>query len=286
MTVKVPEAVIDGGYVVPDGNVFGHSFRDYEKESERQAGVAEFYRVNHINQTYSFAKMKKEEYGRLQKGEMSIWECIELLNEFIDESDPDLDEPQIEHLLQSAEAIRRDYPDQDWLHLTALIHDLGKVLLHSSFGGEPQWCVVGDTFPLGCAFDDSIVHQQYFKENPDFENPVFNTRFGIYKENCGLDNVTMSWGHDEYMYLVMKGNETKLPAAAYFIVRFHSFYALHHSGAYKYLMNDGDKEMLKWLHIFNKYDLYSKSKVRINVDEVKPYYESLIKKYFPQKLRW
>lgn len=53
---------------------------------------------------------------------MSIWECCELLNEFVDESDPDLDEPQIEHLLQTAEAIRRDYPDQDWLHLTALIH--------------------------------------------------------------------------------------------------------------------------------------------------------------------
>lgn len=53
---------------------------------------------------------------------MSIWECCELLNEFVDESDPDLDEPQIEHLLQTAEAIRKDYPDQDWLHLTALIH--------------------------------------------------------------------------------------------------------------------------------------------------------------------
>lgn len=53
---------------------------------------------------------------------MSIWECCELLNEYVDESDPDLDEPQIQHLLQSAEAIRRDYPDEDWLHLTALIH--------------------------------------------------------------------------------------------------------------------------------------------------------------------
>ena len=55
---------------------------------------------------------------------MSIWECCELLNEYVDESDPDLDEPQIEHLLQSAEAIRQDYPDEDWLHLTALIHGL------------------------------------------------------------------------------------------------------------------------------------------------------------------
>lgn len=64
----------------------------------------------------------REEYGKLEKVEMSIWECCELLNEVVDDSDPDLDEPQIQHLLQSAEAIRKDYPNQDWLHLTALIH--------------------------------------------------------------------------------------------------------------------------------------------------------------------
>lgn len=64
----------------------------------------------------------REEYGKVDKVEMSIWECCELLNEVVDESDPDLDEPQIEHLLQTAEAIRKDYPNEDWLHLTALIH--------------------------------------------------------------------------------------------------------------------------------------------------------------------
>jgi len=64
----------------------------------------------------------REEYAKLNKVEMSIWECCELLNEVVDESDPDLDEPQIEHLLQTAEAIRKDYPDEDWLHLTGLIH--------------------------------------------------------------------------------------------------------------------------------------------------------------------
>jgi hypothetical protein len=69
-------------------------------------------------------KRTREEYGKLNRVEMSIWECIELLNSFVDESDPDLDEPQIEHLLQSAEAIRKDYPDEDWLHLTALIHGM------------------------------------------------------------------------------------------------------------------------------------------------------------------
>ena len=43
---------------------------------------------------------------------------------------------------------------------------------------------------------------QMFKENPDSQNPEFSTKMGIYEENCGLDKVVMSWGHDEYMYQV------------------------------------------------------------------------------------
>ncbi|EPS62521.1 hypothetical protein M569_12269, partial [Genlisea aurea] len=122
-------------FAVPQSNAFGHDFRDYENvKSERQEGVELFYKNNHINQTYDFVKKMREAYGKLDKVEMSIWECCELLNDVVDESDPDLDEPQIEHLLQTAEAIRKDYPNEDWLHLTGLIHDLGKVLLHPSFG--------------------------------------------------------------------------------------------------------------------------------------------------------
>lgn len=71
----------------------------------------------------------REEYGKLDKVEMGIWECCELLNEVVDDSNPDLDEPQIQHLLQSAEVIRKDYPDEDWLHLTALIHGIYHNLL-------------------------------------------------------------------------------------------------------------------------------------------------------------
>ncbi|KAF3966091.1 hypothetical protein ACB098_01G170000 [Castanea mollissima] len=280
------ELVSSNEFMAPEINSFGRSFRDYDAESERQKSVEEFYRLQHINQTYDFVKRMREEYGKLNRVEMSIWECCELLNEVVDESDPDLDEPQIMHLLQSAEAIRKDYPDEDWLHLTALIHDLGKVLLLPSFGGLPQWAVVGDTFPLGCAFDEGNVHHKYFKENPDYNNPAYNTKYGIYSEGCGLDNVMISWGHDDYMYLVAKENRTTLPPAALFIIRYHSFYPFHTVGAYKHLMNEEDAKNLKWLKIFNKYDLYSKSKEMIDVEKVKPYYLSLIDKYFPAKLRW
>ncbi|XP_019457700.1 PREDICTED: inositol oxygenase 2-like isoform X2 [Lupinus angustifolius] len=252
------ELVLDGGFLLPqhsqdgfdapDINSFGKAFRNYDAESERQKTVEEFYKKQHINQTYDFVKRMREEYGKLDKTEMGIWECCELLNEVVDDSDPDLDEPQIQHLLQSAEAIRKDYPNEDWLHLTALIHDLGKILLLPSFGELPQWAVVGDTFPLGCGFDESNVHHKYFK--------------------------------------VAKENGCTLPKAALFIIRYHSFYPLHREGAYTHLMNEEDVENLKWLKIFNKYDLYSKSKVRVDVEKVKPYYISLIDKYFPAKLRW
>lgn len=47
---------------------------------------------------------------------------------------------------------------------------------------------------------DSVA--QYFKENPDYHNPKLNTKLGVYSEGCGLDKVLMSWGHDDYMYLV------------------------------------------------------------------------------------
>lgn len=50
------------------------------------------------------------------------------------------DMSQIEHLLQTAEAIRRD-GKPEWMQVAGLIHDLGKLLLF--FGSEGQWDVVG-----------------------------------------------------------------------------------------------------------------------------------------------
>jgi len=160
-------------FMVPQTNAFGHNFRDYNNaQSERQKGVEKFYKTQHINQTYDFVKKMREDYTKLDKAKMSIWECCELLNDVVDDSDPDLDEPQIQHLLQSAEAIRKDYPNEDWLHLTALIHDLGKILVLPKFGGLPQWAVVGDTFPVGCVFHDSIVHSKvpFFTSSIKFLN--------------------------------------------------------------------------------------------------------------------
>lgn len=124
-----------------------------------------------------------------------------MLNTLVDESDPDTSVGQIEHLLQTAEAIRRD-GKPDWMQLTGLIHDLGKLLCF--FGAEGQWDVVGDTFVVGCAFPKEIIYPETFKHNPDTYNPEVNTEYGIYTPNCGLDNVMVTWGHDEYIAQICK----------------------------------------------------------------------------------
>ncbi len=62
---------------------------------------------------------------------------------------------------------------------------------------------MGDTFPLGCKFANDIVFSEFFVDNTDSSNPKYSTEYGIYEPNCGLDNVVMSWGHDEYMYQVL-----------------------------------------------------------------------------------
>jgi inositol oxygenase len=164
--------------------------------------------------------------------------------------------------------------------LTGLMHDMGKVLC---LFGEPQWAVVGDTFPVGCAYSDKIVYAEFFKNNPDYADTNYNTALGVYEKGCGLRKVDMSWGHDEYIYQIMKNH---LPEEGLYMLRYHSFYAWHRESAYEYLLDAHDKSMLKWVKLFNPYDLYSKNPEPPNWAELKHYYEDLVNKYLPEKIKF
>ena len=252
-------------------------FRNYAADANPT--VTEFYRQNHAYQTFDFVMQKRAQYLSFQKGPKSIWQAAEFLNTLVDDSDPDTDLTQIEHLLQTSEAIRRDGHPR-WFVLTGFIHDLGKVLC---LWGEPQWAVVGDTFPVGCAYSDQIVFPEFFAANPDSRVPRYQSLHGIYTPHCGLDKVFMSWGHDEYIYNVTRNY---LPESAQYMLRYHSFYAAHRHGAYQHLMNEHDQQMFDWVRKFNQYDLYSKSNVRPSLKDLKPYYDDLFAEYFPAQISW
>ncbi|ODV81459.1 putative inositol oxygenase [Suhomyces tanzawaensis NRRL Y-17324] len=258
-------------------NIDTKSFRQYELACDR---VKQFYEEQHELQTVAYNIQARINFKTKTRARMTIWEGLEKLNKLLDDSDPDTELSQIDHALQTAEAIRRDNRPR-WFQLVGLIHDLGKLLYF--FDSKGQWDVVGDTFPVGCKFLKKIIFPDSFKQNPDFFNPLYNTKYGIYSKHCGLDKVMLSWGHDEYMYHVAKKSST-LPPEALAMIRYHSFYPWHQEYAYSYLMDEHDKEMLKAVKAFNRYDLYSKTDQLYDVEELKQYYLELIDEYFPDKV--
>lgn len=252
-------------------------YRNYDAPGRES--VREFYRQNHRYQTYDFVQAKRQDFLRFNRRSMGILEALAFLDTLVDDSDPDTELTQINHLLQTSEAIRAaGHPD--WFVLTGLLHDVGKVLC---LFGEPQWAVVGDTFPVGCGFSPRIVYAEFFSENPDAADPRYASRMGVYDEGCGLRNVHMSWGHDEYLYQRMKDY---LPEPALYMIRFHSFYAWHREGEYDWLCDDHDRAMLPWVQAFNPFDLYTKAPQTQSWRELRPYYEQLIDRYLPPTLDW
>ena len=211
---------------------------------------------------------------------MGIWEAMEFLNTLVDDSDPDTDLTQIEHLMQTAEAIRADgHP--------AMVHP-----------GRPDPRPGQDPLPLRRAavgrgrrhvprrlplFREGRLPRVLPGQSRLRASPEYQTECGIYEPGCGLDRVHMSWGHDEYLYHVVKDH---LPDEALAMIRYHSFYAAHREGAYTHLMNDDDRRRMEWVRAFNPYDLYSKGHEPPDVEKLRPYYEDLIAEFFPAELAW
>ncbi|KAL5522932.1 hypothetical protein ACEPAF_1199 [Sanghuangporus sanghuang] len=256
-----------------------NAFRQYESACDR---VKAFYKEQHEKQTVAFNLKAREDFKKMKRARMGVWQAIELLNTLVDESDPDTSLSQIEHLLQTAEAIRRD-GKPEWMQVTGLVHDLGKLLFF--FGSNGQWDVVGDTFVVGCAYSDKIIYPGTFEDNPDYNDPVYSTKYGIYTPNCGMENVMLSWGHDEYLYHVLKG-QSSLPEEGLAMIRYHSFYPWHRENAYAHLMNEKDQKTLEAVRAFNPYDLYSKSDEPCDAEKLRPYYQGLISKFFPEEIDW
>ena len=244
------------------------NLRQYDVDSTQY----QFYERLYYNQSLEFVLSQKEKYSKCNNIEMTIIEALDKLNDFIDPSDPDLpDIPNIIHAYQTAEQIRKKYPSDKPLQLTGLIHDLGKVLF---ILGEPDYSVVGDTFVVGAKIPESVVCY-----NKNMINGYDD--LGIYRKHCGLSKLNLSYGHDEYLYQVLKYNSGlhSLPEYCLNIIRYHSFYPWHTQNEYKDFMKREDYTILEDVRKFNEFDLYSKEEKFVLTDDIKKYYEDLIKEY-------
>jgi len=259
------------------------SYRQYSDDSQEGKVKQTYYRMN-TQQTVEFVRSQHAKWCSLDKAELTMWQVLEMLMTLVDESDPDTKEVQHAHCFQTAERCRELYPDLDWMHLVGLIHDAGKLM---ALWGQEQWATVGDTFPVGCKMVAEHLYSEAYSGNPDSTNPAYNSELGMYTRNCGLDNVLMSWGHDEYLYQVLNRNENcTIPKIGLDIIRFHSFYTHHQQNAYEHLTTERDQEMREWLRRFQLADLYSKTTELPDTPSLHAYYDQLISKYCPGVLQW
>jgi len=216
-----------------------------------------FYTEMHREQTYNFVRDKLKQYKSSYNTTLYMHQVLEKMDNFIDPSDPDVDKPNSFHAYQTAENIRIREPDNKALQVCGLIHDFGKILFDF---GEPSWAVVGDTYVVGCIFPETIVYYETMLENPDNNNTLFSSKHGVYEPNCGIENLSITVGHDEYLYTVLQRNKNHtFPEKYQDVIRFHSFYPWHTGGSYREFMKPEDNEILQNVIDFNKYDLYSKT---------------------------
>ncbi len=255
-------------------------FRNYD---DVLPAVRDNYRKMRARQTVDYVREMHKKYLTFERP-LRVWEAIEALGDFVDLSDPDVDLPNVQHLLQTAEGIRAA-GKPDWMQLVGLIHDLGKVMYcwgsdeDGTSLGE-QWGMVGDIFLVGCALPDTAIFPQFNRLNPDMQDPRYNTPLGIYAPHCGLDACTTAWGHDEYLYQVLSHHPgNRIPEAGMVMIRYHSFYPWHSEGSYENLMQQRDYLYRDWVRDFNRFDLYTKSDRSLDPGRLRDYYQPLIERY-------
>nr|QBK86958.1 MAG: myo-inositol oxygenase [Marseillevirus LCMAC103] len=238
--------------------------------------VRQTYAKMRQRQTLAHARRMVDKYCAPRGVTLGIWDALARTNAFVDLSDPDVDLPNFHHLVQTADALRKAGAP-GWLQVVGLIHDLGKILCEWGCDADgtslaEQWSLVGDTFAVGCRLPGSAVYPEFNELHPDRFDQI-----GIYSEGVGMMNLQYSFGHDEYLYRVLRANETKLPEEAFYVIRLHSLYPWHTGGDYAFFENDYDRENKHWVQYFNRFDLYSKENVETDVD--KEYYGALLQKY-------
>ncbi len=198
----------------------------------------------HFNQTKDDVISLKNKYKEPVFGTMLIWEAIEKLAFAIDPTDKKLGcVSQYVHTLQVIEAMEKDNVKEEEVFVAGWVHDLGKLLL--LVGEEPENVVCG------------------------------NRPIGKYSPQCGLNNCTFQWNHDEFIFDKM---QNLLSPNILWLIRYHSI-DIPSSILY---MNQKDKQLLeRYLLKFKKYDKASKSIYnipKINLSK----HQKMLEKHFPK----
>jgi len=175
------------------------------------------------------------------------------------------------------------------MQLCGLLHDLGKVLYMKGCAkdgtdAKTQFAVVGDTYPVNVKMQhDAII----FPELPGHECSCRATTTAVPEPECGFGSLLFTFGHDEYLYQVLRHNarrrKIKIDDTAgwdlLYVIRFHSFYPWHQHKAYSEYADLTDRVALPLLQQFSRADLYTKHNDPLDPSRYKAYYDGLMRRY-------
>lgn len=240
-TVKT--VLANQGYTLERKSPFEIGFKaeleDFQKDVNEMAR-------RHREQTQEHVNALKKKYENTFFGKFYVWDIINELSRCFDATDIRLGVGSQEvHVLQMLEGMERDgITDPDML-LAAIIHDMGKVLLVAH---EP---------PEHIGFDNYIV--------------------GEYEDGIGLDNCTLTYSQDEYLYSRLKDH---LPDHLAWLIRYHGI----NIPQCKPLMNERDREYTdRYLRTFARYDFGTKSFYHIPKRKIEDY-RDLVEEFFPEPI--
>lgn len=181
--------------------------RDYVRNEKER--VTNHYRDMRIFQTQEFCERMEKKFKPLDKSRMTLREAFTALGDYVDASDPDMDLPNILHAFQSAEKARKN-GEPDWLQLTLLLHDIGKIMFlwgseedgMSGKASGKQFALGGDTWVMGHPIPNNVVFSEFNVLNKDYNCQ------SKYEKGCGLAKLKFAvrWKIYIYMHLATQTN--------------------------------------------------------------------------------
>lgn len=204
--------------------------------------LAQQIKNKHFDQTIDDIDFLNIKYQKPIFGKLNLWNLFQKLNFCIDPTDKILYQTnQLIHTAQVLRSMENDQIQDEMMYITAILHDIGKVLL------------LTEENPSNIVCDNQVLE--------------------INEEGVGLDSCITNWNHDEIAYKRLKDF---LPHQYSWLIRYHSI-NIYQS---KKFMNNYDIKMCKdFLIPFSKHDKQSKSQIIPIIDWEK--YRKMCEKHLP-----
>jgi len=191
--------------------------------------------------------------------------------------------PSIRTLVFHTAELARKEGHPDWIQFVALVHGLAGALMclqssdicHTSsipvadkktqFAGKGfcdsldyDWTIFVDSIVLGCRSSENSMFAEFRHLSPDSTDARYNTPNGIYGECVGLEQVLVRWASCDYMYMMMKHNDVRLPEEAFTILKLFPLVDWHSRGEHTSLSSETDEELKPFVAGF--YEMFERSR--------------------------